>query len=264
MKIAVSDFDGTLFFHQSNTIPQINIDAIKKWRNAGNIFVFCSGRDLRSLMYEVKNHDLEYDFIICNNGGTLFDTNLNIVKSFTLNKAMLKKLVYSDIAANSWHIMYSSVDKMRTTINNGKSQLLKYFNSPKYKNQEIIKTATIEQALSEMEPVQISLAYENDKIAAEYAKRIENEFNNAFSANLNLNCIDVCQKNVTKANGIKELLKIYPQWQPTKILTIGDAQNDIPMIEEFNGFSLNSATVYAKQHAAKLYDSVGDMLLENL
>ena len=111
-----------------------------------------------------------------------------------------------------------------------------------------------------------AVAFYNPNIhpAAEYAKRIENEFNNAFSANLNLNCIDVCQKNVTKANGIKELLKIYPQWQPTKILTIGDAQNDIPMIEEFNGFSLNSATVYAKQHAAKLYDSVGDMLLENL
>lgn len=264
MKIAVSDFDGTLFFHQEETVPRINIEAVKKWRSAGNIFAFCSGRDVRSLMYEVKNHDLEYDFIICNNGGTLFDKDLNIVKSFPLDKAMLTKLVYSDIASNSWHIMYSSVDKMRTTINSDKSQLLKYFNSLKYKNQEIIKTSTIEQALSEMEPVQISLAYENDKVAAKYAERIENEFNNAFSANLNLNCIDVCKKNITKASGIKELLKIHPQWQNSEILTIGDAQNDIPMIEEFHGFSLNSATEYAKQHARKLYDSVGEMLLENL
>lgn len=264
MKIAVSDFDGTLFFHQNNTIPQINIDAVKKWRKAGNIFCFCSGRDVRSLMFEVNKSDLEYDFIICNNGGTLFDKNLNIKKSFLLDKKMLTKLVYSDIATNSWHIMYSSVDMMRTTIHSDKSQLLKYFQLPKYKNQNIIKIITIEEALKEINPVQISLAYENEQIAEMYAKRIESEFNNAFSANLNLNCIDVCQKNITKANGIKELLKLHPDWQVEKILTIGDAQNDVPMIKEFNGFSLNSAKEQAKQCASKLYDSVGEMLLDNL
>ena len=264
MKIAVSDFDGTLFFHQDDTIPQVNIEAVKKWRKAGNIFVLCSGRDFRSLMYEVKNHDLEYDFIICNNGGTLFNKDLNIVKSFPLDKKMLTKLVYSDIAANSWHIMYSAVDKMRTTINSEKSQLLKYFNSPKFKNQEIIKIVSIEQALSQMQPVQISLAYENEQIAKIYAERIENEFDGAFSAHLNLNCIDVCQKNITKASGIKELLKIYPQWHTADIFTIGDAQNDISMIKKFNGFSLNSATVYVKQYASKLYDNVAEMLFDNL
>ena len=137
MKIAVSDFDGTLFFHQNDTIPQINIEAVKKWRSVGNIFCICTGRDMRSLMYEMNRHRMEYDFIICNNGGTLFDKNLNIVKSFPLDRQMLLKLVHSDIAADSWHIMYSAVDKMRTTINSNKSQLLKYFNSVKYKNQEI-------------------------------------------------------------------------------------------------------------------------------
>ena len=97
-----------------------------------------------------------------------------------------------------------------------------------------------------------------------YAKRIESEFNDAFSANLNLNCIDVCQKNITKANGIKELLKLHPDWQVEKILTIGDAQNDVPMIKEFKGCSLNSATLHTKKVATKLYDSVGEMLLNNL
>lgn len=264
MKIAVSDFDGTLFFHQNDTIPQINIEAVKKWRSVGNIFCICTGRDMRSLMYEMNRYRMEYDFIICNNGGTLFDKNLNIVKSFPLDRQMLLKLVHSDIAADSWHIMYSAVDKMRTTINSDKSQLLKYFNSVKYKNQEIIKIVSIEEALAEMEPVQISLAYENEQIAEKYAQRIETEFNDAFSANLNLNCIDVCRKNITKASGVKELLKLNPAWQNAEVLTIGDAQNDVPMIEEFNGYSLNSATEHAKQHAAKLYNSVGEMLLKNL
>ena len=59
--------------------------------------------------------------------------------------------------------MYSSVDMMRTTIHSDKSQLLKYFQLPKYKNQNIIKIITIEEALKEINPVQISLAYEMNK-----------------------------------------------------------------------------------------------------
>ena len=43
-------------------------------------------------------------------------------------------------------------------------------------------------------------------------------------------------------------------------------ENDVPMIidKDFRGFSLNSATDVAKKSATKLYDSVGEMLLDNL
>lgn len=103
MKIAFSDFDGTLYFHHEDIIPQINIEAVNEWRSKGNIFVLCSGRDVHSLMHEVNNQELTYDFVICNNGGTIFDKNLKLIKSFPLNKIQLEKLVHSDIAKESWH-----------------------------------------------------------------------------------------------------------------------------------------------------------------
>ena len=49
-------------------------------------------------MHEVNNQELTYDFVICNNGGTIFDKNLKLIKSFPLDKIQLEKLVYSDIA----------------------------------------------------------------------------------------------------------------------------------------------------------------------
>ena len=209
-------------------------------------------------MHEVNNQELTYDFVICNNGGTIFDKNLKLIKSFPLDKIQLEKLVYSDIAKESWHILFSSAEKMRTTINSPKSQLLKYFESEKYKNQDIIQRITVEQALSEMNVIQISLAYETEEIANNYAKRINSEFEGAFLANMNLNCIDICAKGINKAQGVKED-KYFEQG-----LTIGDAQNDVPMIKEFEGYSLNSATMHAKNVATKLYDSVGEMLLDNM
>ena len=35
------------------------------------ISCLCSGRDVHSLMHEVNNQELTYDFVICNNGGTI-------------------------------------------------------------------------------------------------------------------------------------------------------------------------------------------------
>lgn len=264
MKIAFSDFDGTLYFHNGDIIPQINIEAVNEWRSKGHIFVLCSGRDVHSLMHEVNNQELTYDFVICNNGGTIFDKNLKLIKSFPLDKIQLKKLVYSDIVKDSWHILFSSAEKMRTTINSPKSQLLKYFKSEKYKNQNIIQKISIEQALIEMNIIQISLAYETEEIANKYAKRINNEFEEAFFANMNLNCIDICSKGINKAQGVRTLLELQKDMTFEQVLTIGDAQNDVPMIKEFKGYSLNSATMHAKNVATKLYDSVGEMLLDNI
>lgn len=264
MKIAFSDFDGTLYFHDEAIIPQINIEAVNKWRQQGNLFVLCSGRDVHSLMHEVNNQKLTYDFVICNNGGTIFDKNLKLIKSFPLDKIQLEKLVHSDIAKESWHILFSSAEKMRTTINSPKSQLLKYFESEKYKNQDIIQKISVEQALAEMNVIQISLAYETEAIANNYAKRINSEFEGAFLANMNLNCIDICAKGINKAQGVKELLNLQKDKYFEHVLTIGDAQNDVSMIKEFGGYSLNSATMHAKKVATKLYDSVGEMLLDNL
>lgn len=82
-----------------------------------------------------------------------------------------------------------------------------------------------------MNVIQISLAYETEEIANNYAKRINNEFEGAFLANMNLNCIDICAKGINKAQGVKELLNLQKDKYFEQVLTIGDAQNDVPMIK---------------------------------
>ena len=264
MKIAFSDFDGTLFFHDKECIPKKNIEAVKRWRASGNLFVLCSGRDVHSLMHEIKRQNLEYDYVICNNGGSIFDANLNVLKTFMPDKKQVECLLHSDIVKASWHILFSSAEMMRAKINSKDSQLMKYFASEKYKDQKILEQITIEEALEQMNIIQISLSYKDIKTTSEYVQKIETDYENAFSANQNLNCIDVCANGINKASGIKALLNMNPTWNIEAVLTIGDAENDVPMIQDFSGYSLNSATDIAKKHAKKLYDTVGDMLEEHM
>lgn len=265
MKIVVSDFDGTLHFHQEGAVPvpPINIEAIDKWRAMGNIFCFCSGRDVRSLMDEVSRYKFSYDYVMCNNGGTIFDKDLNLIKSYPLNKIALVKVLNSSVAKDSWHLLFSAADKMAVVIQNKKSPLLQYFESPKYKGQNIIKKTTINKALEEIDSVQLSCGYEDDETAQKFLEEIEQNYQGIFSVHRNMNYLDVCDCNVSKAAAIEELINLN-NWQDAEVFTIGDSQNDIPMLKKYKGFSLNSATVEAKQVASKLYDSVGEMLLDNL
>ncbi len=53
-------------------------------------------------------------------------------------------------------------------------------------------------------------------------------------------------------------------WKNPEIYAIGDEINDLPMIEAFNGFTVDTARDAIKTKARKSYAGVGAMLAANL
>ena len=53
-------------------------------------------------------------------------------------------------------------------------------------------------------------------------------------------------------------------WEGAEIFAIGDEINDLPMIEAFNGFTVDTAREEIKQKARCAYTSVGAMLDDNI
>ena len=53
-------------------------------------------------------------------------------------------------------------------------------------------------------------------------------------------------------------------WQDAEIFAIGDEVNDLPMIEAFSGYTVETARDAIKAKARCAYESVGAMLLANL
>ena len=71
MKILASDYDGTL--RTEELVAEKDIEAIARFRKAGNLFGIVTGRSMESLQKEIERNGFTYDFIITNNGGVIYD-----------------------------------------------------------------------------------------------------------------------------------------------------------------------------------------------
>ena len=71
--------------------------------------------------------------------------------------------------------------------------------------------------------------------------------------------IEVVSKRTTKAKAINF---ISQKEQIDNIYVIGDSENDIPMIKEYNGFAVEGATDEVKSIASKVYKSVESLIDE--
>ena len=88
LKIAASDYDGTLF--RDDIITARDAEAIRRWRAAGHKFGVVSGRDHGMLMPQLKHYGVEYDYLACNNGGLISDDQDRVLWEARIEPAVLK------------------------------------------------------------------------------------------------------------------------------------------------------------------------------
>ena len=101
MKLLVSDYDDTIKImdYFGNTyIPKGTIKKINEFRGKGNIFMIATARTYDSIMYEINNYKIPYDYISCLNGANIYDQNKLIYSKqmIDLNIEKLKE-IYSCI-----------------------------------------------------------------------------------------------------------------------------------------------------------------------
>lgn len=88
MKILASDYDGTL---RTEELVDINdVHAIHEFRAAGNMFGLVTGRSMESIQTEIQKNKIEFDFIVANNGGVIYDRDFQRLQVLYMdfNKAL--------------------------------------------------------------------------------------------------------------------------------------------------------------------------------
>lgn len=75
MKVLASDYDGTL--RTGEMVDTKDVEAIHAFREQGNAFGLVTGRSMESIKKEIERNGFEFDFIIANNGGVVYDANFN-------------------------------------------------------------------------------------------------------------------------------------------------------------------------------------------
>ena len=205
MKLLVSDYDCTLF---RNCIQiRANIEAIKKFRSGGNKFVIATGRSFMHIKSTIYSYKIPYDYLICNDGSTVFDKNDNLLSVEYLENYEIKDIEY-----------YLQILK-----NSGFIDKITYYNE--YTNVFPTYSSIIE----------IAANFKKNKSCTFYVKEIEDLFHSIgvyyFGNELYI------KKPKNKSMAIKEIERIE-NVEPKNIFTVGDDFNDFEMIRDYNGYNM--------------------------
>ena len=256
MKIAVSDFDGTLCRLVPNTtlggeVPEKNLSAIRRWRAAGNKFGIASGRGLPLLEMAVRKHRVPVDFMICSNGSTVFDGQGKLLDSTVIPPDALRAFLEYPLVR----------EEPRPFLLFGVRQV---FSLRPYPDIPLEYSAPIswEDAADRKDVVQLSIMFRDPGETQSAMERIQKAFP-MLRGNPNRVYLDLNLRQVNKRYGIERLVSAMG-WDGNELLVIGDDKNDLPMIEYFHGFTVDTAQPFMKEAAVKVYDSVGRMLEDNL
>lgn len=249
MKILASDYDGTL--RTKEELSTENLQAIHDFRKAGNAFGIVTGRSMESIRGEVEKYNLEFDFIVANNGGVIYDQNFEKVKESIMDfDKALSLMEYIHTVRCASFTINNGYRRCRITVNE---------NEIDYKFQKMNATLTIEEIMEEKKVAQMVISLHDADYAKEVADHINKEFQGYVTAFMNINCIDIVPYGVSKGAGLRFVSewKHYPE---KEIYAIGDSYNDIPMMEEFHGFCVAHAIAEIQKHAKYIVNDVHDAI----
>lgn len=242
-----SDVDGTLFFQYLNPPYKIgDIQAIKKFQDAGHLFGVCTGRALCNLDDIRKFH---LDFYIVTSGAVLLDKDYQIIEEHPISKNIAKSIFdeYKDqagviIQSSSYTKFYATIDEFHSD----QLCIIHDFNE-----------------IQEDKIYGVSLVVDDETTAAKLKQELDRRYPE-LEGFQNKNSIDIVKKGCSKGMSlkrIKEILKV------DKVAGIGDSYNDISLIENADvGFTFYDSPKEVQDRALYLVEHIEqaiDQLMED-
>ena len=217
MKILVSDFDKTLY--REDYLK--NIKHVNKFVEEGNIFIIATGRNIKSILGEISNKNIKYDYLICNDGGTIFDKNNNLVISKNIDFNIVEEICKIVKSSDSIDTVY---------IDNG---------------------ITLVESISN--PTNGIIAGYNDYLKT--TKLLSNIMESYPSVHgyLSENWLNITNIEASKGLAIKYLEEKLG-WNKDDIFVAGDNINDISMFELYKGFAMADGSKDLKKICYKIVD----------
>lgn len=248
MKIIASDYDGTLRRHHG--ISEKDRAAIKEWRANGNLFGIVTGRDEPFIKRFVVDENLEVDFLIIYNGVDIYEFNGN-------QASLVKRLLgTTDRLYEMLPLILRKDGDWAEFITPDKNYYVTYNDVPAESRNNWVKSEVLKDV---REFIQIYSLYKTEEEALEVARRLNDGFSDDVSPLVNGAWLNAAPPGVTKASGVWEYAKLKPV-SKENIFTIGDSYNDLAMITEFNGFTVENGAEALKKAARAVYGGVWELI----
>lgn len=201
----------------NGVISTYDREKIEEFRLAGHYFGIVTGRG-SDFFETVKKEGLSVDYLIVYTGALIADPDGNILFEAPIPPENFKKLenFFEKRADAEW---YQKAE--------GEGPYYQYY-------------ATCEKQETAL------------KVAAE----AEKEFGGIFEYFVNGPHINICDKGISKASGIREILKHYGLPEEAAA-PVGDDYNDLEMLTQLNGWAVSSGRPEVVKKAPHVCESVG-------
>lgn len=251
MKLLASDYDGTLKF--GDTVAESDVEAIKAWKEAGNLFALVTGRSSKSIFDEAEKYGIPVDYYVTNNGGMVFDADGNPLMTSQLDTMTAIDLMFVAKEMN---------DVVSYMVNNGyiRHKIVVNPNLEDHRYPHIDPDWTEEQIMDSGQFAQIVFSMRDPEAAIAFADSINHYFGSQVAAYPNNFVVDVCPHGVSKATGL-EFIAEYGDIPEMDVYCMGDSYNDVPMLAAcFNSCASALSPEDVQENARWVYPTIGDFV----
>lgn len=255
-KLVAIDCDGTLL-NSTGYIPEENIKIIKELTDKGIKFIIATGRnDILAADY-VDELSIKAPIIGCN-GASLRYINSNKPLYFKPIQKNALKEIFSFCKENKLYFKAFSLDKAFTddkeAIRLGIKSILSKYTKVLTKNMTYIYTNDTSRIVSNEKIIKVCIVDNNPASLLKIQSKLKG-LDGISVCRSAVNCIDICEKSVSKGNALKAYAEIIGI-DKSEVIAFGDSENDLSMLS-FAGFSvaMQNAEEVVKDSASMVTDT---------
>lgn len=252
-KVFASDFDGTMYFYRApdpDKLPAANVEMIRRYQAAGNLFGLCTGRQVGGLTPFISGL-VEPDFYITSTGANIVDRDL---------KPIFKRGV--DRTAADAIVREMRPRGYRLTLDVEGDVCV--FSKMDYPGFYYVISGVDDAPRGLIH--QVSIHTESPDEAAAVSAWVNERFGDHVNAFQNVQEVDIAPLGCTKGKGVL-LLRDYMRERFGKITLygIGDSINDLPLLEAADvSYTFPYAPEAVQKKADKVVPTIVDALLDSM
>ena len=252
-KIFASDFDGTMYFYKApdpDKLPAVNVEWIRRYQEAGNLFGLCTGRQVGGLTPFITGL-VKPDFYITSTGANIVDGDL---------KEIYKRGVDRDVA----DAIVKAMDPKKYRLTLDIEGDICVFSKMDYPGFYYVITGVDDAPPGLIH--QVSIHTESPDEAARVSAWINETFGAKVNAFQNVQEVDIAPLGCTKGKGVLMLKEYMKEHYGDIILFgIGDSINDLPLLEASDiSYTFPYAPEVVQKRATMVVPTIVDALKHSM